>query len=59
MGGLQSGAVDWNAEAAEAAESYLETMSFSRDGLFQQLTSEYGSGFTPEQANAGLAAVGY
>jgi len=50
---------DWNAEAAEAAKSYLDTMSFSRDALYEQLTSEYGSQFTPEQANAGLAAVGY
>lgn len=55
----QTGKVDWNAEAAEAAESYLEMMSFSRDGLFEQLTSSYGEGFTAEQANAGLAAVGY
>lgn len=50
---------DWNAEAAEAAQSYLDSMSFSRDGLFDQLTSEFGSQFTAEQANAGLAAVGY
>lgn len=51
--------VDWNAQAAEQAKSYLEYSSFSRDALFDQLTSEYGSQFTPEQANAGLAAVGY
>lgn len=50
---------DWNAEAVEQAKSYLESSSFSRDGLYEQLTSEYGSQFTPEQANAGLAAVGY
>lgn len=55
----QTGKVDWNAEAAEAAQSYLDLMSFSRDGLFEQLTSTYGAGFTAEQANAGLAAVGY
>ena len=55
----QAGQVDWNAEAAEAAQSYLDAMSFSRDGLFEQLTSSYGSGFTADQANAGLAAVGY
>ncbi|SFN89723.1 Host cell surface-exposed lipoprotein [Mycetocola miduiensis] len=52
-------APDWNAEAAEQAKSYLEYSSFSRDGLYEQLTSQYGSQFTPEQANAGLAAVGY
>lgn len=50
---------DWNAEAAEAAKSYLDTMSFSRDSLYEQLISEYGGQFTPDQANAGLAAVGY
>lgn len=55
----QAGKVDWNAEAAEAAQSYLDMMAFSREGLYDQLTSEYGEGFTPEQANAGLAAVGY
>lgn len=55
----ETGKVDWNVEAAEAAQSYLDTMSFSRSGLYEQLTSEYGAGFTPEQANAGLAAVGY
>ncbi|CDK00525.1 hypothetical protein MIC448_260023 [Microbacterium sp. C448] len=55
----QAGKVDWNAEAAEAAQSYLDAMSFSRDGLYDQLTSSYGAGFTPDQANAGLAAVGY
>lgn len=52
-------APDWNAEAAEAAKQYLDSMAFSRDGLYEQLTSPYGSQFTPEQANAGLAAVGY
>ena len=46
-------------EAAEAAKSYLDVMSFSRDGLFDQLTSSHGAGFTADQANAGLAAVGY
>ena len=55
----QTGKVDWNAEAAEAAKSYLDVMSFSRDGLFDQLTSSHGAGFTADQANAGLAAVGY
>jgi hypothetical protein len=55
----QTGQVDWNAEAADSAKSYLSSGSFSRDGLYQQLTSEYGEGFTPDQANAGLAAVGY
>lgn len=53
-----TGAVDWNQEAAEAAQSYLDFKGFSHDGLFDQLTSEYGEQFTADQANFGLAAVG-
>lgn len=52
------GGVDWNAEAAEAAQSYLEFMAFSRQGLLDQLTSEYGGGFTPEQAEYGVSTTG-
>lgn len=55
----QNGLVDWNAEAAESAESYLSFTSFSRQGLYDQLTSEYGEQFTPEQAEYALTAVGY
>jgi hypothetical protein len=55
----QNGLVDWNAEAVESAESYLDFSSFSRQGLYEQLTSEYGEGFTPAQAEHALAAVGY
>ncbi|SFI48908.1 MULTISPECIES: Ltp family lipoprotein [Microbacterium] len=51
--------VDWNAEAVEAAEDYLDMTSFSRSSLYDQLTSEYGSQFTPEQADYALKAVGY
>ncbi|KQR08444.1 Ltp family lipoprotein [Cellulomonas sp. Leaf334] len=52
------GGVDWNAEAAEAAKSYLEYTSFSRQGLLDQLTSEYGAQFTPEQAEYGVSLTG-
>ncbi len=52
------GGVDWNAEAAEAAQSYLELTSFSRQGLIDQLTSEYGDGFTQEQAEYGVSTTG-
>jgi hypothetical protein len=55
----QNGLVDWNAEAVESAKSYLNLSSFSRDGLYEQLTSEYGEGFTPDQANYALGQVGY
>lgn len=54
-----NGLVDWNAEAVESAQSYLKSMAFSRDELYQQLTSEYGAGFTPEQAEYALSQVGY
>ncbi len=52
------GGVDWNAEAAESAQSYLEFSSFSRQGLLEQLTSEYGEQFTPEQAEYGVSTTG-
>jgi len=51
--------VDWNVEATEAAENYLKIYDFSRKELLEQLTSVYGSGFTPEQAEYALNAVGY
>lgn len=51
--------VNWKNEAVEAAEQYLDAMSFSRSGLLQQLTSEYGSQFTKKQAEYALEQVGY
>jgi Host cell surface-exposed lipoprotein len=33
-------------EAIEAAQSYLESGNFSRHGLIEQLSSEYGEGFS-------------
>lgn len=38
------------ANALRAAEQYLDTMAFSKDGLIQQLSSEYGSDY--EKADA-------
>ena len=52
------GGVDWNAEAAESAKSYLDFKAFSRNGLLDQLTSEYGEQFTPEQAEYGVSQTG-
>jgi len=52
------GGVDWNAEAAESAKSYLEFKSFSRQGLLEQLSSPYGEQFTPEQAEYGVSQTG-
>ncbi len=51
--------VNWKKEAVEAAESYLELTSFSRQGLYDQLTSKYGSQFTKKQAEYALKQVGY
>jgi hypothetical protein len=42
--------VDWNAEAVEAAEDYLELQGFSKAGLIDQLSSSAADKFTPAQA---------
>ena len=55
----KSNQVDWNQQAAFSAETYLENRAYSRKGLYDQLISEYGEGFTPEQAEYGLKKVGY
>ncbi|WP_228008126.1 Ltp family lipoprotein [Rothia terrae] len=49
--------VDWNAEALGSAENYLDTMAFSYNGLYDQLTSEYGEQYTPEQARYAVDTV--
>ncbi len=51
--------VDWNEEAAQCAQNYLDIMSFSRDGLYQQMTSESGDKYTKEQTEYALSQVGY
>ena len=42
--------VDWNEVAVASAKSYLESSNLSKQGVFDQLTSSYGSQFTPEEA---------
>lgn len=54
----QSGEVDWNAEAVESAENYLDYSAFSREGLVEQLTSEYGDQYTLDQATYAVDQVG-
>ncbi|MCH4013898.1 MAG: Ltp family lipoprotein [Solobacterium sp.] len=49
---------DWNAEAVEAAQSYLKYDSFSRNSLIEQLTSEYGDRFTQAQTEYAADMVG-
>ena len=47
---------NWNEQAAKSAQSYLDISNFSRDGLIQQLKFV---GFTDDQAEYGVSAVGY
>ncbi len=44
-------------QALKSAESYLSFGSFSKMGLFEQLTSEYGEGFTKEEAQFAIDHV--
>ena len=44
-------------EAIEAAESYLDSGHFSKKGLFDQLTSEYGEGFAKKDVKFALNHV--
>ena len=46
----KEGKVSWKEQAVKAAKSYLDTSSFSKSGLIEQLESEYGDQFTHEQA---------
>lgn len=50
---------DWNAQAVISAKSYMsDGQGFSRQGLIDQLTSSYGSGFTQAQAVYAANSVG-
>ena len=51
--------VDWNEQAVRDARSYLEMMAFSKQELINQLSSEYGSKFTKEQAEYAASVLGY
>lgn len=42
--------IDWNANALAKAKTYYTTMSMSKSKIYDQLISEYGEKFTPEQA---------
>ena len=41
---------DWNANALAKAKSYQSSMSMSKSAIYKQLTSDYGEGFTAEEA---------
>ena len=51
--------VDWNEQAVKAAQKYLDLTSFSKEGLIEQLSSEYGDKYTKEQAQYAVSAVGF
>lgn len=51
--------VDWYEQAVKTAENYVDMMGFSRDGLIDQLSSDYGSKFTVEEAEYAADALGY
>ena len=44
-------------QALKSAQNYVDSLHFSRQGLKQQLTSEYGSGFSEEAAEYALEHV--
>ena len=48
--------VDWNEQAAQKAQEYLDFMAFSREELIGQLVFE---GFSQSEAEYGATAVGY
>ena len=54
--GVDNCGANWNEQAAKKAKSYLDIMSYSRDGLIKQLEFE---GITHSQAEYGVSAVGY
>lgn len=50
--------VDWKEQAVQAAKDYLDFSAFSRNELISQLSSEYGSQFTKEEATYAADKVG-
>jgi hypothetical protein len=48
---------DWNQEAVESAQSYLDMSGFSKKRLIQQLSSSAGEKFTPAQARYAVNTV--
>ena len=50
--------VDWNEQAARAAERSLSSRQLTRQELIDQLTSRFGGGFTVEEATYAADHVG-
>lgn len=53
----ERGEVDWYEQAERSARQYLDYSSFSKQGLIDQLSSEYGGKFTHDQAEHAVEAV--
>ena len=53
----ERGEVDWVEQAKRSAQNYLDFSDFSKQGLIDQLSSEYGEQFTIEQATEAVEAV--
>lgn len=51
--------VDWDAEAVQCAQNYLDLMAFSKDGLIDQMSSDAGDKFSRKQAEYAASQVGY
>ena len=57
--GVDHSDANWNAQAVDCAKAYMNLgTGFSRQGLIQQMTSDYGSKFTEAQAEYAANAVG-
>lgn len=54
-GAVSMSGADWNEQAAKSAESYLNSGSFSRGSLIDQLIYE---GFSESQATFGVTEAG-
>lgn len=49
--------IDWKAQALKKAQSYQKNMSMSKERIRKQLTSEYGEGFTQEEADYAISKL--
>ena len=50
--------VDWRQQAVRSGKEYLDFSAFSRQGLIDQLSSEYGEQFTLEEATYAVNTIG-
>lgn len=53
-----AGEVDWNEQAVRSGQDYLNMQGFSRSGLIEQLSSEYGDKYTVDQATYAADQLG-